>query len=84
MEFLLGALGCIAVLILIAAGLVVGWSFKNWQVERTQLRTAKELDEEERKRLIQQQEAFRLVQNYTPEHAYGMYSSVDKEKSGEE
>ena len=45
---------------------------------------APELDEEERKRLIQQQEAFRLVQNYTPEHAYGMYSSVDKEQSGEE
>jgi len=84
MEFLLGAVGCLLVLLLVFAGLMLGWWAHSWARERTAVQTAKELDEEERKRLIQQQEAFRLVQNYTPEHAYGMYTSVDKEKSGED
>ena len=84
MELLIGAFGAVLVLLLVFAGLVIGWWAASWARERTAVRTAKELDVEERKKLLQGQEAFRMVQNYTPERAYGMYDDAYQEKGGEE
>ena len=68
MEFLYGFAGALAVFALLGLGFFVGWKAH----KSSRVITAEELGEKERRRLIQEQEAFKLVQNYTVERAYGM------------
>lgn len=67
MEFLLGFLGALAAVTLLGFGIFMGRRSLGYP-RRTQMR---EQSEEERRKLMQEQEAFRLLQNYTPERAYG-------------
>ena len=67
MAFLLGLAGGAAVAALLLTG-----GFLGWQLARRQMRpTAEALSEGEDRRLREEQEAFRLLQNYTVERAYG-------------
>ena len=67
MAFLLGLAGGAAVAALLLSGIILGW-----QLARRQVRsTAEALSEGEDRRLREEQEAFRLLQNYTVERAYG-------------
>ena len=67
MAFLLGLAGGAAVV-----GLLLAGGFVGWQLARRQARpTAEALPEGEDRRLREEQEAFRLLQNYTVERAYG-------------
>lgn len=69
MEILMGAAGAVLVLSCFGAGTVLGW-----RAGKT-LRTppaARPLEEQEERRLREGQEAFRTLQNYSAEQAYGM------------
>ena len=67
MAFLLGLAGGAAAAALLLSGTILGW-----QLARRQVRsTAEALSEGEDRRLREEQEAFRLLQNYTVERAYG-------------
>ncbi|MDD6159618.1 MAG: hypothetical protein PUB51_00605 [Oscillospiraceae bacterium] len=67
MEFLLGLLGALTAGLLFGSGIFVGRRLPQLRGRER----AGEQNEEERQRLMQEQEAFRLLQNYTPERAYG-------------
>lgn len=77
MEYVLyGFAGALAVIALLGLGFFAGWkAHKNSRVI-----TAKELSERERRRLMAEQEAFNMVQNYTVERAYGMADVEPKEE----
>ena len=67
MAFLLGLAGGTVVV-----GLLLAGGFVGWQLARRQARPrAEALSEREDRRLREEQEAFRLLQNYTVERAYG-------------
>lgn len=72
MSFVPGAIGALIVLALFAAGVFTGWKLKAYDDARVSTTRAKELSEDERDRLIQEQEAFKLIQNYTVDRAYGI------------
>ena len=67
MAFFMGLAGGATVAALLLSGIILGW-----QLARRQVRsTAGALSEGEDRRLREEQEAFRLLQNYTVERAYG-------------
>lgn len=71
MEIIYGAVGALIAMLLFIGGGLLGW-FIRGRLERQRVRrTAKELTKRELQALKEQQEAFRQMQNYTPEIAYG-------------
>ena len=72
MEFLLGALGAIVVIALFALGVLVGWKAH----KRFARPKAEKVSDEDMKLMKAQQEAFRQMQNYTAEMAYGIGSDA--------
>ena len=69
MEILMGAAGAVLALGCFGAGAVLGWRIAG------KLRmppAAMPLEEREARRLREGQEAFRSLQNYSAEQAYGM------------
>jgi hypothetical protein len=77
MYVLYGALGCLACLLLVAIGVVVGWKIRGVYDRGFQSRapmTAEEekAQEELTRKLKAEQQAFRVLQNYSTERAYGM------------
>lgn len=75
MEFLFGFLGALLAAMLFAAGAFAGWKAHIWDLKRTQTAQAKELTEQERQKLIAEQQAFNALQNYSAETAYGRNTS---------
>jgi hypothetical protein len=66
-----GFLGALLAMALVVAGAVCGWLVCKAVIKHTK----PELEnpgEKERQRLIEQQQAFRQMQNYSVEQAYGM------------
>lgn len=77
MEYVLyGFAGALAVIALLGLGFFVGWKVH----KGSRVVTAKELEERERRQLVQEQEAFRVLQNYNIERAYGMADAEPKEE----
>ena len=69
MEILMGAAGAVLALGCIGAGAVLGWRIaENLRMPPA----AMPLEEREARRLREGQEAFRSLQNYSAEQAYGM------------
>lgn len=69
MEILMGAAGAVLALSCFGVGAALGWK------SAEKLRTppaAKPLEEQEARLLREGQEAFRSLQNYSAEQAYGM------------
>lgn len=79
MEFLLGFLGVIVAVALIASGVVVGWKLKDADMKRTQCVTAKELTKAEELRVKEMNEAWTSLHDYNVETAYGLNRSSEKE-----
>jgi len=75
MEFVIGALGAVLVLALFALGVLAGWKA---HARFARVAPVKEPEDKELKRLAAQQEAFRKVQSYSVETAYGMTGEEDK------
>lgn len=71
MEFVYGVIGALAVLILFFGGGFAGWKLREYVYQRACEQKAKELTESERRQLMDQQEAFRQMQNYNVDVAYG-------------
>lgn len=68
-TFLFGFLGALLCMGLIGTGAAIGW-----RAHRAFSRPKAEKPEErERKRLIEEQEAFHQIQNYNVEQAYGLH-----------
>ena len=67
--FLTGILGCVMGLSLFSAGLFTGWKLRS----RLPDVTAASLPEREQTLLREEQQAFRTLQNYSAERAYGIH-----------
>ena len=63
-----------------AAGFVAGWTLRRRGGKPPEKAEAPEMAEEERKRLRAEQEAFRQLQHYSAETAYGL----DRERREDE
>lgn len=70
---LYGALGAVLVLLLFATGIFVGYStrVKIAEHEAAKIPTPETPEEAERRRLIEDNKAFRTLTNYNAEMAYG-------------
>lgn len=82
-AFILGAVGALTFLAVFAAGAVLGYGLHkkltNVFPKRTGEEKTPEEIEDERKRLKAQQDAFRTLQNYSAETAYGL---TDEPRTG--
>ena len=67
--FLSGILGCVLGLALFSSGLITGWKLRS----RLPDVTAAALPEREQTQLREEQQAFRTLQNYSVERAYGIH-----------
>jgi hypothetical protein len=72
LQFLYGFLGAMFCIVLFFAGVLVGWKVKDADAERRSVKPVDPPQEAERQRLIEQQQAFHRIQNYSVEDAYGM------------
>lgn len=70
---LYGALGAVLVLLLFAAGAVVGFKLRSRIAEHEAAKRPTPIapEEEERRRLIEDNKAFRTLANYNADMAYG-------------
>lgn len=80
MPFLYGILGGLMVFLLLALGMALGLLLGKYLRPRDGAKrniSAEEAfrQEEERKRLVESQQAFRMLQDYSAERAYGMMDS---------
>ena len=74
MEILMGAAGAVLALSCFGAGAALGWK----SAEKLRIPPAvKPLEDREAQRLREGQEAFRSLQNYSAEQAYGMLRSEE-------
>ena len=71
MSFIYGFLGALFLMLLLTAGVVVGW-FGHRAFVRHSRPVLPDPGEKERQRLMEEQKAFRQLQNYSVERAYGM------------
>lgn len=71
-EILLGAVGALLAVGLLAAGAAIGWKTREWLRGKPARATEREQAERERKALQEEQRAFRQMLNYNAETAYGM------------
>ena len=72
MSAVWGFLGALAALAVFGGGVFTGWRLRGAAVRGR----VEQPGESERRRLKEEQEAFRRVQNYTVEDAYGMNAAV--------
>lgn len=77
MEFLFGFFGAIFGIVLLAGGFAAGWKVRKTYAEHVEEVVAKELSDAEKQQLIDEQEAFSALQNYSVAQAYGIQG--DKE-----
>lgn len=74
----LGVLGAILALLLLGAGIYVGMLIQRHIYANTASQTKPETPAEaERRRLIEDQQAFTTLMNYSPDMAYGFVSAAD-------
>ena len=71
LNFLFGFLGALAAAALVSAGVALGWKLRK-EYEKRMKPEIEPPTERERRLMIEQQEAFRRLQNYTAETAYGI------------
>ena len=76
MNFVYGFMGALACLVLLVVGGVTGWLVCK-AVTRHSKPDLPKPEEQERKRLVEEQKAFRQMQNYSTERAYGMLGGED-------
>ena len=76
MNFVLGFLGALTVVALIAIGGACGWYAHKTFVKHISP-VAEKPGEKERQQLRAQQQAFHVLQNYSTERAYGMVTDPD-------
>ena len=71
MELIYGAVGAVAVLLLVLGGGVAGWKLREFVSRQVARQHAEALSEEEVREQQEQQAAFRQMQSYNVDMAYG-------------
>lgn len=74
--FVYGFLGALMALLLFSAGAVAGWGAHQFYT-KNRAPSVETPGEQERRRLMEEQQAFRLLQNYSAERAYGQLSDFE-------
>ena len=77
MNFLIGFLGGLAVVALLALGCCCGW-FAHKTFSRPAAVRAKEPEDAERRRIEEEEQAFGILKNYSMERAYGMVDDAPR------
>ena len=72
MEFVIGFGGALVCLLLLIGGCVIGWHLKVVDDRHARRVTAEELSEKQKRRLAEEQEAWRELYNYNIETAYDL------------
>ena len=81
MEFIYGCLlGAIIVFIVFGAGFLTGWALKAADIKHTQRVTATELTQEQKRRVEEEQQAWKSLHNYSVEDAYGIHRTRHPDK----
>lgn len=76
MQFLIGAVGALAVVGLLCIGVLIGWKgHAKYAVQKTREKAT----EEELRKIKEQDEAFRHLTGYSVEDAYG-YNALPREE----
>lgn len=75
MEFLLGFLGAVLAMSLFAAGMALEWKLKEQEFARRQQVTAEQLTEAQKRRVVEEQEAWMALHNYSVEDAYNIHAN---------
>ena len=70
-HVLYGAGGMLLALVILAAGIAIGWKAKSAWIEHTHRAVAEEVTEEEKRRAKAEQQAFESMMNYNADIAYG-------------
>ena len=83
MSLIYGAVGMLAVLVLLAVGGFLGWKATRMYVRYRTKRVQEEVTQEQRRRLAAQQQAFEEMLRYNQDTAYGM-TGVSTLQGGEE
>ena len=78
-----GAVGMLAVLVLLAAGAILGWRANDAFGRYSARRAAEEATEEQLHRLAAQQQAFESMLCYNQDTAYGLQSGLTAVEGGE-
>lgn len=81
-EILLGFVGALVLIGLLAAGGLLGWFAHKTFMEHT-TPAAEPLTEKERKKMVEEQQAFRQMQSYSAEQAYGMNNEDYIQRGGD-
>lgn len=82
MNIVYGAVGVIAVLLLLCIGAIIGWKARIAFEEHNRKVIRQELTEEERKKFQAEQEAFDAMINYNVDMAYGNPKSLEELAKG--
>lgn len=78
-----GAGGMLAVLALLAAGMLLGWRANDAFGKYSAQRAAEEATEEQVRQLAAQQQAFESMLSYNQDTAYGLQSGVSAAEGGD-
>ena len=81
MSFLIGFLGGLTVVALLALGGACGWAAHKAYTKSSVVR-AEELEDGERRRLEEGEQAFDILKNYSMERAYGMLDDEPRRRGG--
>ena len=82
MNMVYGAVGVIAVLLLLFTGAIIGWKVRIAFEEHNRKVIRQELTEEERRKFQAEQEAFDAMINYNVDMAYGNPKSLEELAKG--
>lgn len=80
MDMLYGALGALFVIVLLGLGAMLGW-FAHAKVYRV---SPEKLADDELKKMQATQDAFRQMQSYNADIAYGIGAEAEEEFGGEQ
>jgi hypothetical protein len=72
MEFVYGFIGAFVALVIFSSGVIAGWALKAAEEKRACRVTAEALSTEQRRRVEEEQQAWKSLHNYSVEDAYGM------------
>lgn len=78
MEMLYGALGALATLLVLSAGICIGWMLHGRHAKPK----APPVEEQELRRMAAEQNAFRELMHYSADTAYGIGNPLQKEGDG--
>lgn len=73
-----GALGVIAVLVLLGIGAVLGWTLKSTYDAHTRKVAEDTRTDEQKRQFKEDQEAFEAMMHYNTDIAYGLDNSLEK------